>query len=155
MSRKKNDKKSKASEVEILSAVPAALSKTGIPLYAETVSAGFPSPAESYREGELDLNELLVKNPPATFFVRVAGDSMTGAGIFPGDILVVDRSIEPSDKSVVVAALDGEFLVKRLRLKEHRVTLEPENRKYAPIEITEQSDFKVWGVVTAVVHKLQ
>ena len=123
-------------------------------LFAEPVSAGFPSPASDYIEERLDLNEHLVKHPAATFFVRADGDSMQGAGIYNGDILVVDRSLEPADMCVVIATLESEFTVKRLRISNGRATLQPENQKYRPMEITEDSDFKIWGVVTYVIHGL-
>jgi DNA polymerase V len=125
-----------------------------LPLFLERVSAGFPSPAADYEEGRLDLNEHLVKNPPATFFVRVAGDSMLGAGIHPGDLLVVDRSLEPRDKSVIIAALDGELTVKRIRIRRKKIYLLPENDAYEPREIPAESAFEVWGVVTSVIHSL-
>lgn len=119
-----------------------------------SVSAGFPSPAEGYAERPLDLNELLVKNPPATFFVRVSGDSMIGAGLFPGDLLVVDRSLQAVDGSVVVALLDGEFTLKRLRLRGGGVELVPENEAYPVIRVGEEADFQIWGVATNSVHSL-
>ncbi len=124
------------------------------PLFSIPVEAGFPSPAEDYVEGKLDLNKHLIRHPAATFFVRATGESMTGAGIFPGDILVVDRSIEPADKKVVIAVIDGELTVKRLRLKGKRILLVPENEDYPVIEVKEGIDFEIWGVVTAVVHQL-
>jgi DNA polymerase V len=124
------------------------------PLFLATVSAGFPSPAEDYIEGRLDLNQHLIKHPAATFFVRVAGDSMTGAGIHPGDILVVDRSLEPRDASVVIAVLDGELTVKRISRRAGRLYLVPDNSLYQPLEILEEMEFEVWGVVTSVIHSL-
>ena len=124
------------------------------PIFLAPVSAGFPSPAEDYIEGRLDLNKHLIKHPAATFFVRVAGDSMTGAGIHPGDILVVDRSLEPRDASVVIAVLDGELTVKRISRREGRLYLVPDNCLYQPLEILEGMEFEVWGVVTSVIHSL-
>lgn len=124
------------------------------PLFLASVSAGFPSPAEDYIEGRLDLNKHLIKHPAATFFVRVAGDSMTGSGIHPGDILVVDRAIGPQDGSVVIAVLDGELTVKRISRRDGRLYLVPDNCRYSPLEIIEDMEFEVWGVVTAVVHSL-
>jgi DNA polymerase V len=123
-------------------------------LYEAMVPAGFPSPAADYQEDKLDLNRYLVKHPAATFFVRVTGDSMTGAGIGCGDLLVVDRGIEPKDKSVVLAVVDGEFTVKRIRIRREQITLEPENDSYTAREITEDTRFEVWGVVTSVIHEL-
>lgn len=125
-----------------------------LPLFLERVSAGFPSPAADYEEGRLDLNRYLIKNPPATFFVRVAGDSMIGAGIHPGDLLVVDRSLEPRDKNVVIAALNGELTVKRIRIRRKKIYLEAENEIYASREVSAEADFEVWGVVTNVIHPL-
>ena len=125
-----------------------------LPLFLESVSAGFPSPADDYIENKLDLNEFLIKNPSATFFVRVTGDSMINAGIYSGDILVVDRSIEPKDGHVVIAVIDGELLVKRLRQSDNKLYLYPENSLFEPIEVTSQMNFEVWGVVTNVIHSL-
>jgi DNA polymerase V len=124
------------------------------PLFKSGVSAGFPSPAADYEEGKLDLNRHLVRNPAATFFVRANGDSMIGAGIHPGDLLVVDRSLEPVDKSVVIAVLNGELTVKRIRIRKGKITLEPENEHYSAQQITECIEFEVWGVVTNVIHAL-
>jgi DNA polymerase V len=124
------------------------------PLFEAKVPAGFPSPAADYEEDKLDLNKYLIKNPPATFFVRVTGDSMEGAGIHHGDLLVVDRSIEPRDKNIVIAVINGELTVKRIRLKGKKIILEPENTKYSIQEIAENAEFEVWGVVTSVIHQL-
>jgi len=123
-------------------------------LFETAVPAGFPSPAGDYEEDKLDLNSHLVRNPAATFFVRVTGDSMIGAGIHHGDLLIVDRSLEPKDKSVVIAVLNGELTVKRIRMKHCKIILEPENHNYFAQEVTEDAEFEVWGVVTNVVHKL-
>jgi DNA polymerase V len=125
-----------------------------LPLFTCPVSAGFPSPAEDYIEGKLDLNQYLIKNPVATFFVRVTGDSMLGAGIHPGDLLIVDRSLEPTDGRVAIAVVDGELLVKRIRLKNDHVLLVAENPNYPPLELREEMSFEVWGVVTNVIHPL-
>ena len=124
------------------------------PLFLATVPAGFPSPAADYEQDALDLNRHLVKNPVATFFVRVTGDSMLGAGIHHGDLLVVDRSLQPRDKNVVIAVVDGELTVKRIRINRRKITLEPENHDYVAREITEETEFEVWGVVTNVIHQL-
>lgn len=124
------------------------------PLYMATIEAGFPSPAEDYIEGSLDLNQHLIRHPAATFFVRVSGDSMINAGIFTGDILIVDRSLEPADKKIVIAVLDGELTVKRLRIRDNIPTLEPENEQYPSIHIQPEMAFEIWGVVTNVIHKL-
>ncbi len=125
-----------------------------IPIFLESVSAGFPSPADDYLEGRLDLNEYLVRNPSATFFLRVTGDSMIDAGIHSGDVLIVDRSLTPRSGSIVIAAIDGELVVKRLKISKNKIYLIPENRKYEPIEIKSEMNFEVWGVVTSVIHSL-
>ncbi len=117
------------------------------------MQAGFPSPAEDYLDKTLDLNELLIAHPAATFFVRVMGDSMRNAGILSGDVLIVDRSLEAIDNAIVIAIINGEFTVKRLSKKEGHVFLVPENPSYPIVEITPESDFQVWGVVTYVIHK--
>ena len=126
---------------------------------AGSVVAGFPSPAEQYLEPPLDLNELLVKRPAATYFVRVEGDSMIGVGIHDGDLLVVDRSLTPADGDVVIAALDGEFTVKRLGIGEKGLgivyRLIPENPEFEEVVIQAGQDFVIWGVVTACVHSLK
>jgi len=124
------------------------------PIFIATVPAGFPSPAADYEEGKLDLNRHLIKNPAATFFVRVTGDSMLKAGIHGGDLLIVDRSIEPRDKSVVIAVVNGELTVKRIRIRRNKVTLVAENDAYRSQEIDEKMEFEVWGVVTNVIHAL-
>ena len=124
------------------------------PLFESRVPAGFPSPAADYEEDRLDLNRYLIKHPAATFFVRAVGDSMIGAGIHCGDLLIVDRSLEPKDKSVVIAVIDGELTVKRIRIEKKKITLEPENKSYSIRRITEDTDFQVWGVVTNVIHPL-
>jgi DNA polymerase V len=129
------------------------LSQISIPLYLNPVPAGFPSPAEDYLEGGLDLNEYLVRNPAATFMVRVSGDSMIGAGIQDGDVLVVDRSIEPAHGRIVVAVLDGELAVKRLHLRDGECRLVSENRAYKDIRVGPEQDLHVWGVVAAVVRR--
>lgn len=123
-----------------------------LPLFIVPVKAGFPSPAEDYLEQNLDLNEYLIKHPAATFFVRVDGDSMKGAGIHRGDILIVDRALEPTNGKIVIAVINGEFTVKRIRIQKEKILLEPENPQYLPIQVHPESDFEVWGVVTFVIH---
>ena len=130
------------------------LKKYPLPLFIGKVSAGFPSPADDYIEKTLDLNELLVQKPAATFFARAQGNSMTGAGIFPNDILVVDRSIEPVSGKVVICAIDGELTVKRLIKEDGNWKLRAENTDYPDIMIYEEIDMVIWGVVTNVIHSL-
>ena len=125
--------------------------KRSLPLYASRVPAGFPSPADDYVDQRLDLNDL-IERPAATFFVTVTGDSMTGASIHHGDLLVVDRSLEPSHGKIVIAAVNGELTVKRLSLKNGEAWLMPENPAYPPLRITEGLDCVIWGVVTRVIH---
>lgn len=124
------------------------------PLFLAGVPAGFPSPADDYIEKSLDLNQHLVKHPAATFFVRVTGDSMGDAGIRNGDILIVDRSLNPSSGRVVIAVLDGELTVKRLVKKGGAVRLVSESSDHPDIEIPEGADLQVWGVVTCAIHPL-
>ena len=124
------------------------------PLFLSGVSAGFPSPADDYLDRNLDLNEHLVKNPAATFFVRVAGDSMTGAGINDNDILVVDRSLEPCSGSIVIAVVNGELTVKRLLKSKNSCRLTAENAAYPDLEINEETPLEIWGVATYAIHSL-
>ena len=129
------------------------LSKQPLPFFLSGVAAGFPSPADDYIEKQLDLNELIVKHPASTFFVRVEGHSMVNAGIHSGDILAVDRSLEPASGKIVVAVINGEFTVKRIRIEADGVVLEAENSAYPAIKVSPESDFQVWGVVTYVIHQ--
>lgn len=122
--------------------------------FQSPVQAGFPSPADDFVEKSLDLNELLIEHPAATFFVRVQGRSMEDAHILDGDVLVVDRAKEPSSGSIVVAVLNGEFTVKRIEKKGETLWLVPESQKFRPIEVRPEMDFQVWGVVTYVIHKI-
>ena len=125
-----------------------------LPLYASAVQAGFPSPADDYLEGKLDLNKHLIKHPTATFFVRAAGQSMIKSGIHHGDILVVDRSLEAKNGKIVIAAIDGQLTVKRLKKSSQGTYLMPENDEYEPIKIEENNDVVIWGVVTNVLHEV-
>ena len=125
-----------------------------VPFYEASVSAGFPSPAEDFMDLELNLQDYLIQHPSATFCVRVTGDSMIKAGISSGDVMIVDRSLEPKDGSIVLAVLNGEFTVKRIKKNKDQLLLIPENVKFAPIVVSEEMNFKVWGVVTHVVHQL-
>ena len=124
-----------------------------LPIYSK-VNAGFPSPADDHIEGKLDLNTHLIKHPSATFFVKATGDSMINAGIHEGDILVVDRSLEARSGKVVIAAVDGNLTVKRLKRSGKDILLSPENNNYKPIKLTENNDVVIWGVVTNVIHKV-
>lgn len=123
-----------------------------LPFYGCAVPAGFPSPADDHLDGNLDLNDFLIHHPSATFFVRASGESMTGAGIHDGDVLIVDRSLEATNGRIVIAAIDGELTVKRLRKQVDKVYLEPENPDYPVIELNEAQETLIWGVVTNVIH---
>jgi len=125
-----------------------------IPLVSASVEAGFPSPAEDFVEKGIDLNEELIRNPNSTFCVRVKGESMRDAGIHAGDVLIVDKSLDAQDRQIVVAQINGDFTVKRLRKADGRVFLEPANSSFPPIEVTDEGDYPtVWGVVTFIIHK--
>ncbi|HVT63411.1 MAG TPA: translesion error-prone DNA polymerase V autoproteolytic subunit [Legionellaceae bacterium] len=122
------------------------------PLYSGRVKAGFPAMVDDHIELHLDLNAHLIKHPSATFFVRASGDSMIGAGINSGDILIVDRSLEPRHGKIIIAAIDGELTVKRLYKQSGRLQLLAENNAYPPIDISCEQDLIIWGVVTYVIH---
>jgi len=134
--------------------IPDSNSNEKLPLYSDRISAGFPSPAEDYIENRLDLNEYLIKNSSATFFAKVKGDSMINVGINDGDILIVDRSLEPASGKIIIGIVNGEFTVKRIVKKGKQFFLQPENENFQPIEITDNPDFTIWGVVTYTIHKL-
>ena len=125
-----------------------------LPIFSTPVSAGFPSPADDHLQKNLNLQDALIPRPAATFLMRVEGDSMEGCGIFSGDLLVVDRSIDPVDGAVVIAVLNAEFTVKRFRKTQGKILLTAENPDYPPITVQRGMDFSVWGVVTFVVHGL-
>ena len=125
-----------------------------LPLLLAGVQAGFPSPADDFIDKRLDLNEHLIPHPAATFFVRAVGDSMLGAGIHDGDLLVVDRAVEACAGRVVIAAIGGELTVKRLERKGDRMLLVPANPDYPSFDVSEREDFEIWGVVTHVIHKV-
>lgn len=124
-----------------------------IPAFLSGIQAGFPSPAEDFMDKQLNINELVIKHPAATFFVRVEGESMQDANIYTDDILVVDRAVEASSGKIIIAVLNGEFTVKRFVINSEGTFLVPENPKYKSIKITPSSDFTIWGVVTYVIHK--
>jgi len=123
-----------------------------IPIFLNTIKAGFPSPADDFAENYLDLNEYLISHPVATFFVKVSGDSMINAGIQSGNILIVDRSLAHSNNSIVIAIIENEFTVKRFKLINGEPYLYPENHSYKPIKLKDQDE--IWGVVTSVINKL-
>lgn len=124
------------------------------PLFSSPVPAGFPSPADDYIEGQLDLNEYFVPHPAATFYVRVTGESMIGAGILPGDILIVDRSLEATHGAIVIAVVNNELTVKRLFKKEGRVELHPDNPAFPVMTFQRNMALTIWGVVSGVTRKL-
>ena len=126
---------------------------SNIPMFADSVQAGFPSPAEDYMDLDLNLQDHLIQNPSATFCVRAVGESMKDAGIQSGDIMLVDKSLTPKNRSIVLAVIDGEFTIKRVNVSEKEIYLMPENENFPPIKITEEMDFQVWGVVTYIIHK--
>ncbi|USD27034.1 translesion error-prone DNA polymerase V autoproteolytic subunit (plasmid) [Flagellimonas marinaquae] len=126
----------------------------GLPYFDGGVSAGFPSPADDFKEDRISLDRELVRDTEATFFARVNGDSMQGAGMDDGDLLVIDKSIEAYDGCIAVCFVDGEFTVKRVQKEKDRIVLMPENPKYRPIEISGENSLVIWGVVTYVVKKL-
>jgi DNA polymerase V len=123
------------------------------PLF-ESVAAGFPSPAEDYMDSRLDLNEYCVERPSATYFMRISGESMRNMGIFDGDMLVVDRALKPRYNDIVVAIVDGDFTVKQLCKRNGLVYLAAANPDYPPIVLSDESDFRVWGVALHVIHRL-
>jgi len=126
-----------------------------MPLVSASVQAGFPSPADDYIDRTLDLNELLVDHPAATFFIRVSGDSMKDAGIYHGNILIVDRAETPKSGNIIIAALDGELTVKRLLKDSTGLYLVPENPQYKAIRVSEESNFEIWGVVIHVINTVK
>ncbi len=131
------------------------MKKPHVPLFLSPIYAGFPSPADDYTEKSLDLNELVIQNPGATFYVRVRGDSMKGAGIKAGDVVVVDRAITAKHNAVIVALINGEFTLKRLYHRNNTLYLVPEHPSYETIKIVEGMEFQVWGVVTYCIHKVR
>lgn len=124
-----------------------------LPFFSDRVAAGFPSPADDYIDGRLSLDEHLIQHKDSTFFVRAKGNSMTGAGIFDGDLLVVDKSLNANDGDIVVAILDGGFTVKYLSQQGNAVVLKPANAKFKDIEFKEGQELQIWGVVTSSVKK--
>tara|TARA_B100001146_G_C15807188_1_gene275215 strand:+ start:70 stop:501 length:432 start_codon:yes stop_codon:yes gene_type:complete len=134
--------------------IPKKENNLGQCLIEQGISAGFPSPADDFKEIRISLDKELVKNEEATFYARVSGDSMQGAGLENGDLLIIDRSIEPSNNKIAVCFIDGEFTVKRIKIESKKIQLIPENKKYSPIEINEENELIIWGIVTYVIKKL-
>ena len=132
---------------------PSRKKKILIPIFLDSVSAGFPSPATDYIENKLDLNEYLIKHPAATFIVKAKGPSMTDAGIISGDLLIVDRSITPKSNNIVIASIFGDLTVKKLQKKENSLFLLSANSDYPSIEVKEEMECFIWGVVTYVIHE--
>ena len=118
------------------------------------ISAGFPSPADDFRDNKISLDKVLVKNKEATFYAKVSGQSMIGAGLDDGDLLVVDKSLEPTHNKIAVCFVDGEFTVKRLQVTQEGVFLMPANPTYEPIQVTEENNFQIWGIVTHVIKRV-
>ena len=123
-------------------------------LAEEGISAGFPSPADDFKETRISLDRELVKNKEATFYARVSGDSMVGAGLDDGDLLVIDRSKNPENGKIAICLVDGEFTVKRIKKEKKKLYLIPENKKYKPIELKEENELIIWGVVEYVIKKV-
>ena len=123
-------------------------------LAEEGISAGFPSPADDFKEIRISLDKELVKNKEATFYARVDGDSMIGAGLEDGDLLIIDRSLNPENGKIAVCLLDGDFTVKKIKKEKNKLFLAPENKKYNPIELKEENELIIWGIVTHVIKSL-
>jgi len=144
----------KKSEENLIFFQPKQDQSHSMPLAHTGVSAGFPSPADDFKELRISIDQEVVKNEEATFYARVAGQSMQGAGLDDGDLLVIDRSKEPEDNAIAVCFIDGEFTVKRLKVEAACIYLMPENPNYSPIKVTEDNHLIIWGVVTYVVKKV-
>jgi len=134
--------------------VPEVVEEEGAFFADSRISAGFPSPADDFKEQRISLDKALIKNKEATFYARVSGQSMIGAGLDNDDLLIIDRSLEPENGKIAVCFLDGEFTVKRLKVTTEGVWLQPENVDYKPIKITEENEFVIWGIVTHVIKKV-
>ena len=138
--------------IEIYSAETA--TEMELPFVENGISAGFPSPADDFLDISIDLNKVLIQNPSATFYGKVKGDSMIDAGLNDGDLLIIDKSLEPEDGKIAVCFIDGEFTVKRIKIEKDVIWLVAENKKYQPIKVTPENDFIIWGIVTTVIKKL-
>ena len=134
--------------------IPNADGNLEMPYISSGIKAGFPSPAADFDGSRISIDQIVVKNQTATFYAKASGNSMIGAGIDDGDILVIDKSIEPQDGKIAVCFIDGEFTVKRIKVQENSLLLLPENTLFEPIEVTQENDFIIWGIVTYVVKKL-
>ena len=141
-----------ASKLIIYSAETA--TELNIPITESGISAGFPSPADDFLDLSIDLNKELIKNAPTTFYGRVKGDSMQGAGFDDGDLLIIDKSLEPADGKIAVCFIDGDFTVKRIKIKKDCLWLVAENEKYSPIKVTADNDFVIWGMVTNLIKSI-
>ena len=142
----------KSSEMKVF--VPDTSNEMQLPFFESQIPAGFPSPAEDYMEMQLDLNEHLIRNPSSTFFAQIIGTSMINSGIHHNDIVVVDRSVQPKDDSILVCCIDGEFTLKRFRkTNEETAYLIPDNPEYEPIKVQSHNTLQIWGVVTYSIHK--
>lgn len=129
-------------------------SELELPFVEQGISAGFPSPADDFLDVSIDLNKELIKNPSATFYGRVKGDSMKNAGLEDGDLLIIDKSLEPIDNKIAVCFIDGEFTVKRIKIEANIIWLLAENEAYKPIKVTSDNEFVIWGIVTTVIKKV-
>ncbi len=125
-----------------------------LPFVENGISAGFPSPADDFLDVSIDLNKALIQNPSATFYGRVKGDSMIDAGLSDGDLLIIDKSLEPANGKIAVCFIDGEFTVKRIKIESEVIWLMAENKKYSPIKVTPDNDFIIWGIVTTVIKSV-
>lgn len=145
-------KPKKSNKLELF--IPDTSTELKIAFVNTKVSAGFPSPADDYIESKLDLNKYLIKHPSSTFFAKVTGDSMINSGIFEGDILVIDKSLEPKTNSILICFLDGEFTLKRIKkIDKDTIFLMPDNPKFDPIKVSKDNNLVIWGVVTYTIHK--
>jgi DNA polymerase V len=125
-----------------------------LPFISGGIKAGFPSPAADFDESKISLDNVLVKNREATFYAKASGTSMIGAGIDDGDIMVIDRSLEPQNNKIAICLIDGEFTVKRIKIEKDAVYLIPENNNYQPIKVTDENELVIWGIVTYVIKNL-
>ena len=125
-----------------------------LPFISGGIKAGFPSPAADFDESKISLDNVLVKNREATFYAKASGTSMIGAGIDDGDILVIDKSLEPQNNKIAVCFIDGEFTIKRIKIEKDCVYLMPENKNYQPIKVTDENELVIWGIITYVIKSL-